>query len=186
MGSLCLKPCSGRFCPRNPYDKAKSEHERACSETATQRQLITELAAILKVEPHVNSGYGTAHFQSQHHEGYGEIEASYCTFSVKISSISFDLAKAIAQAIQMIPRLVRDSATVKPATAESGFFQKTLDSNHPCQLVRVAVDKTTPYYAEISGGRHRFTVRFLEFSNKDGHVRQTSNTIDFKLECCVI
>ena len=93
--------------------------------------------------------------------------------------------EAIGQAIQAILKLVRESAVLKPVTAETGFFQKTLDSNHPCQLVRVAVDRKVPCYAEISGGRHRFTVRFLETS-KDGHVRQSTENIPFELGCCVI
>ncbi len=92
---------------------------------------------------------------------------------------------AIACAIQAILRLVRESAVLKPVTAEAGFFQKTLDSHHPCQLVRVAVDRNAPYYAEISGGRHRFTVRFL-VAAKDGHVRQSTENIAFELGCCVI
>ena len=94
--------------------------------------------------------------------------------------------EVIAQAIQLIIKLVRESASLKPVTAEAGFFQKTMNANHPCQLVRVTVDRTAPYYAEISGGRHRFTVRFLEAPRQDGHVKQTSADVDFQLECCVI
>ena len=93
---------------------------------------------------------------------------------------------AIAQAIQAILRLVRESAILKPVTAEAGFFQKTLDANHPCLLVRVAVDRKLPYYAEISGGRHRFTVRFMQSSVEDGHIRQATEDIAFQLDCCVI
>lgn len=94
--------------------------------------------------------------------------------------------EAIAEAIQAILRLVRESATLKPVTAEAGFFQKTLDANHPCLLVRAAVERNLPYYAEISGGRHRFTVRFMQASVEDGHVRQATEDIPFQLECCVI
>ncbi|MGD2076180.1 MAG: cell division protein ZapD, partial [Gammaproteobacteria bacterium] len=94
--------------------------------------------------------------------------------------------EVIAQAIQLILRLIRDSTELKSVTAESGFFQKTLDTNHPCQLVRVAVGEDIPYYAEISGGRHRFTVRFLESSLQDGHMRQATRNIAFKLGCCAI
>lgn len=94
--------------------------------------------------------------------------------------------EAIGQAIQLILRLVRESAALKPVTAQSGFFQKTMDPNHPCQLVRVAVSHDVPYHAEISGGRHRFTVRFLESGKLDGHTRQANRDISFKLGCCVI
>jgi cell division protein ZapD len=94
--------------------------------------------------------------------------------------------EAVAKAIQTILRLVRESAVLKPVTAEAGFFQKTLDTNHPCLLVRVAVDHKLAYYAEISGGRHRFTVRFMQSSIRDGHVRQATEDIPFQLGCCVI
>ncbi|MFQ5643307.1 MAG: cell division protein ZapD [Thiogranum sp.] len=94
--------------------------------------------------------------------------------------------ETVARAIKLILRLIRESAGFKPVTAANGFYQVTLDSNHPCQLVRVAVDRKVPYYAEISGGRHRVTVRFLELSGQDGHAKQTAETINFKLECCVI
>ena len=92
----------------------------------------------------------------------------------------------IGQAIQLILQLVRDSTILKPVTAESGFYQKTLDSNHPCQLVRVEVDQKIPCYAEISGGRHRFTVRFLELSKDEGHLKQSSDDVNFRLGCCII
>jgi cell division protein ZapD len=92
----------------------------------------------------------------------------------------------IGQAIQLILQLVRDSTILRPVTAESGFYQKTLDSNHPCQLVRVEVDKKIPCYAEISGGRHRFTVRFLELSREEGQLRQSSEDVHFRLGCCTI
>lgn len=94
--------------------------------------------------------------------------------------------EAIAEAIQLILKLIRQSATLKAVTAQNGFFQKTLDPSHPCQLVRVAVDRAVPYYAEISGGRHRFTVRFMESGKVDGHTRQATCDIAFDLGCCAL
>jgi cell division protein ZapD len=94
--------------------------------------------------------------------------------------------EVIAQAIQLILRVIRDSAELRTVTAQHGFYQKSLDANHPCQLVRVAVSEEVPYYAEISGGRHRFTVRFLESSLQDGHMRQATGDVGFKLGCCAI
>ncbi len=103
-----------------------------------------------------------------------------------------DLAKwlshfeAIAGAIQLILKLIRESASAKSVIAENGFFQKTLDPNLPCQLVRVSVSRKVPCFAEISGGRHRFTVRFLSTSVQDGRLHQTTENIPFELSCCVI
>ena len=93
---------------------------------------------------------------------------------------------AIGQAIQLIIRLTRESAELKPAIAEGGVYQQTLDPNLPFQLVRIALPATAPYYAELSGGRHRFTVRFLSFSAIEDRAQQTSQDVEFELACCVI
>lgn len=94
--------------------------------------------------------------------------------------------EAIARAIQLILKLVRQSAILKPVVAESGFYQLTLDANLPCQLVRVAVQQNVTHYAEISGGRHRFTVRFLTPDRTTGHTKQAADNVEFELGCCII
>jgi len=93
---------------------------------------------------------------------------------------------AIGQAIQFILKLTRESSTLKPAIADDGVYQKTLDPNLPYQLVRIALPAGSPYFAELSGGRHRFTARFLNFSTIEDRARQTDTDVEFKLACCVI
>ncbi len=94
--------------------------------------------------------------------------------------------ETVANAIQLILQLIRDSAVPQRVTAETGFFQKTLDPNLPCQMVRVLTSPKLPYFAEISGGRHRFTVRFMTYSETDGHAHQATQDIPFELACCII
>jgi cell division protein ZapD len=96
---------------------------------------------------------------------------------------SFD---AIGQAIQFIIKLTRESTSLKPAIADDGVYQKTLDPNLPYQLVRIALPFGSPYFAELSGGRHRFTVRFLNFSTIENRANQTDEDVEFELACCVI
>lgn len=96
---------------------------------------------------------------------------------------SFD---AIGVAIQLILGMTRDSTPLKPALAENGIYQRSLDPNLPCQLVRIEVPASLPFFAELSGGRHRFTARFLQFSAMEGRARQTDQDVEFRLACCVI
>jgi cell division protein ZapD len=96
---------------------------------------------------------------------------------------SFD---AIGQSIQMILSITRDSTPLKPALAQAGVYQRTLDPNLPCQLIRIALPGELPLFAELSGGRHRFTARLLHFSTAEGRARQTDQDVEFKLACCVI
>lgn len=93
---------------------------------------------------------------------------------------------AIGQAIQLILRLTRESTVMKPMVATAGVYQKTMDANLPCQLVRIALPAGVPYFAELSGGRHRFTARFLQFSTIEDRARQTDEDVEFRLACCVI
>jgi len=96
---------------------------------------------------------------------------------------SFDV---IGRAIRLILRLTRSSTLFAPEAAEAGFFQKTLDPSIPCQMVRVALPAGTPFFAEISGGRHRFTVRFMDQPDVNLRASQTGEAVDFELACCVI
>lgn len=93
---------------------------------------------------------------------------------------------AIGQAIQLILRMTRDSSNLKPTLATGGVYQRTLDPNRPCQLVRIALPPELPLYAELSGGRHRFTARFMQFADADTRARQTDKDIEFELACCII
>jgi cell division protein ZapD len=97
-----------------------------------------------------------------------------------------DSFNSIGQAIQLILSMTRDSTPMKPAVAEGGVYQRTLDPNLPCQLVRIELPSDLPYFAELSGGRHRFTARFLHFSTADNRARPTDQDVEFRLACCVI
>jgi cell division protein ZapD len=92
----------------------------------------------------------------------------------------------IGQAIQLILSLTRNSTPMKPTLGAGGIYQRTLDPNLPCQMVRIALPQGRPYFAELSGGRHRFTARFLEFSTAEDRARQTAQDVEFELACCVI
>ena len=93
---------------------------------------------------------------------------------------------AIGQAIQLILKLTRESTMLKPALASGGVYQEALNANLPYQLVRIALPADAPYFAELSGGRHRFTARFLRFSTLEDRARQTDRDVEFELACCLI
>ncbi len=90
----------------------------------------------------------------------------------------------IRQAIDLILRFIRQSSTPSQETAQSGFFQQSLDRGLPYQLLRVSIHQAAPYFAEISGGKHRFTVRFMTVADRD-RPAQTSDDIDFLLTRCL-
>lgn len=98
----------------------------------------------------------------------------------------FSPLDCLQQSIDLILRLTRQSAMPTREVAVSGFFQKALESNLPCQMIRVVLPATVPCFAEISGGRHRFTVRFLQQPRPDVRAVQSTQDVVFELTCCII
>lgn len=91
----------------------------------------------------------------------------------------------IEQAISLILELTRHSGMPSNELAQAGFFQRPLESQTPYQLIRVSVSTDHEVFPEVSAGRHRISLRFL---NVLPGVRPTQTTanIPFTLSCCVI
>jgi cell division protein ZapD len=82
--------------------------------------------------------------------------------------------------------MIRNSSNPVKGKATSGFHQQHIESNTPCQLIRVLLPAATRYYPEISGGKHRFTIRFMEETITSDRPSQTSNDVEFELHCCIL
>lgn len=93
--------------------------------------------------------------------------------------------KLIRYAIDTLLNFIRTCAIPAKSNATAGFFQKTLDHTLPYQLLRVGIERSAPYYAEISGGKHRFTIRFMMPDIGQRSI-QCNDDINFKLTCCML
>lgn len=85
----------------------------------------------------------------------------------------------------LILRLVRQAAAPTAEIAANGFYQRSLDPNQPNQMVRIVLDQASPYYPEVSAGRHRFSVRFLRFVPR-GRPPAAEENVPFQLMCCTL
>jgi cell division protein ZapD len=90
------------------------------------------------------------------------------------------------KAIELILQLIRDSAVPRWELAENGFFQRNLDPANPCQILRISLPAEQDCYPEISGGKHRFTVRFLRQESDESRPKQINQDIEFEMSCCMI
>lgn len=88
-------------------------------------------------------------------------------------------------AIELILNLIRTSNSPTQEIATAGFFQFTPDRNQNFQLLKVSIDKSYPCFAEISGGKHRCTIRFMVPPNDDKRPTQSPDNIPFELTCCL-
>lgn len=91
----------------------------------------------------------------------------------------------LRHAVELVLRLIRDSARSKRLIASAGFYQQPLDASAPYQMIRVRLPDSASHFAEISGGKHRITIRFMAM-DIDGRPNQTELDVEFILQNCVI
>lgn len=97
----------------------------------------------------------------------------------------YETLEALRQPIELVLELIRGSATPLEVNAEQGFYQQSLDRGRSYQLIRVTIPADTPYFAEISGGKHRISIRFLQAQDSDRPI-QAREDMPFQLSCCVL
>jgi len=102
-----------------------------------------------------------------------------------LSKWSIDL-EPIKKSTYLALDMIRNSTNPVRERAETGFYQKPMESNLSCQLIRVFLPLASLYYPEISGGKHRFTIRFMEETTTDTRSIQTKCDVDFELHCCIL
>ena len=96
----------------------------------------------------------------------------------------FNDMRVIKDGVDLALKMVRESATPSVVVAQSGFYQQPVDANVACQLVRVILPAELSVFPEISGGKHRFTIRFLEQPSTSSRPAQTEMDVRFDLQCC--
>ena len=103
--------------------------------------------------------------------------------SLQLKAWQMDI-NIINRAVKLVLELVRNSSNPVIETATRGFYQKSIESDMTCQLIRVKLPAESLYYPEISGGKHRFTIRFMEQPSMNQRPNQTVNDVEFELHCC--
>ena len=90
----------------------------------------------------------------------------------------------VSEAITLALSLARTSNAPREVTATGGFFQESLNTQAPAQLVRVALNGAAHLFPEISGHKNRFSIRFLDTTEPGRPVPWREDTA-FSLTCCV-
>jgi cell division protein ZapD len=92
----------------------------------------------------------------------------------------------ITEAIELAVGLIRDSASPVRKFAEKGFAQENLDPANSYQMIRVFLPTSQRCFPEISAGKHRYTIRFLEQPSPNKHPHQIPETVEFQCAACYI
>lgn len=92
--------------------------------------------------------------------------------------------KPYERAVTLYLRLLRQSSQPAPETAKGGMFVYTPQGEF--DLVRVLVDPAAGVFPEISAGRHRFTIRFMQQRDVNARSVQSGADTAFHMQCCTL
>ena len=92
--------------------------------------------------------------------------------------------RPVCDAVTELLWLIRESAQPQHKRAINGMYQHSMQKDTNCRLLRVSLRNDTSLFPEISGSQHRFTVRFLEWSNVESRAVQTGHDVSFQLSIC--
>lgn len=85
------------------------------------------------------------------------------------------------EAIELLMELIYEGAEVSEVVAEGGFYQASLSADFDYQILRIELPDKALYYPEISAGKQRFSVRFVDSSQLDEKGKQIFDNVDFTL-----
>lgn len=87
-----------------------------------------------------------------------------------------------ADAASFLLNLIRNYCDGNEHVAKAGFFQLSL--NQPYQMLQILLPDGAALYPEISAGKQRFSLRFVELGSFDERGKQAAENVSFQLKLC--
>lgn len=92
----------------------------------------------------------------------------------------------LRDAISVCLNLTRNSAAPANQKAEMGNWVTALEPQQFLPMLQIHVPTDFRVFPEVSGGRHRVTIRFLEQRDIEDRARQFDGDVPFKLVMCAL
>jgi cell division protein ZapD len=89
-----------------------------------------------------------------------------------------------ADAISCMLNLMRNYCDGEEYTARDGFFQMSLGLTKAYQLLQLELPANKNFYPEISSGKQRFSLRFVEVDMLSERGKQLPEDVTFRLKLC--
>ncbi len=89
----------------------------------------------------------------------------------------------LAEALQVLLGLLRDSGTPHKVAAVAGQFQQSLGAGRVFQLLRMRIDPSLGLVPEISGHRLMISIRMMR-QDEEGRLRPAQQDASFELTLC--
>ena len=84
-------------------------------------------------------------------------------------------------AIELLLELIYKSGETQEVMAEGGFYQASLGHDRDYQIMSIELSDNSKVYPEISAGKQRFSVRFVDATTLEEKGKQIIENVGFKL-----
>jgi cell division protein ZapD len=85
------------------------------------------------------------------------------------------------EAVQLLMDLIYEGKEVSEVISNGGFYQASLSAEKSYQIMRIELPDDALYYPEISAGKQRFSVRFVDASSLEERGQQVVGDVPFTL-----
>ncbi len=109
------------------------------------------------------------------------LEASGATSSADMDAWLGNL-RIFENAVELYLRLLRQSSHWKDTDAVDGMYVHSAQDKY--HLIRISLPSSTKLYPEISAGRQRFSVRFMQQDSARSQATHQTTPLSFKLSLC--
>lgn len=92
--------------------------------------------------------------------------------------------KIAHDAIEIVLELVRQSGNSINQVARDGFYQSTLNGDREYQMLQIELPDDALYFPEVSAGKQRFSVRFVNAGTLEERSKQIIEDVEFSLKIC--
>ncbi|MDY0744319.1 cell division protein ZapD [Paucibacter sp. R3-3] len=89
----------------------------------------------------------------------------------------------MAEALQVLLSLLRDSGAPHKVAATNGQFQQSLAAGRVYQLLRMRIDPSLGFIPEISGHRLMISIRLMR-QDEEGRLKLSQQDVGFELTLC--
>jgi len=89
----------------------------------------------------------------------------------------------MAEALQVLLSLLRDSGAPHKVAATNGQFQQSLGAGRVYQLLRMRIDPSLGFIPEISGHRLMISIRLMR-QDEEGRLKLSQQDVGFELTLC--
>lgn len=95
----------------------------------------------------------------------------------------FSTFDVLREGLNLYLKILRDSAVPSVETSQRGVFHFTFNLQRAPKLVQVYLPANADIYPEISGGRHRLSIRFMQQTEWGKRPSQVLDDVNFELAC---